>query len=69
MIDIIVAWLVIVCLVGAFFEKGVNRLLLIIVAIFLVEAKFIPHNKLTIFLLVLTAMIIIIIDNFRKPRK
>lgn len=61
MISFIIYWLIFLFLIGAIFERGWNRALLIIYAILFLEFKFLPVNIIGYIIVGLTVLLIIIL--------
>lgn len=69
MVTLLVMWLLIICVIGAFFEKGWNRICLVLFAIAIAEIKFLPNNKWGMFILVVTLIVNLLMERYDKNQR
>ncbi|OPX88512.1 MAG: hypothetical protein A4E53_01941 [Pelotomaculum sp. PtaB.Bin104] len=69
MFEILLFWLICISLVGAIFERGWKRLLLLVFAILIIEEKYLPPGIWSTLIASLTIAVGLIVDKIRRKKK
>lgn len=69
MFNILIFWLVFISLVGAIFERGWKRILLVVFALVIIEGNYLPTGIWSAIIIFLTMVVGLIIDKIGRKKK